>query len=105
MSFEAPADPWVPDEILAEANARHDAVVPPELHHIRLRSKWFDTVVGKLLSDKRIRKYERMGFYTAEFKRQRKEVAARRQARNRSAREGNFVKADDGRLIYSPLAA
>ena len=52
-----------------------------------------------ILTDKQIEKYQREGYYSAEFKLARKQL----QSRQKRSRTGNFILDDDGRMIYSPL--
>lgn len=71
----------------------------------RIRSGWKPErfIVRKLLTDKQIEKYRRMGFYSAEFKQARKELQdMRKRRRDERRRDGNFVR-DGDRLIFSPL--
>ena len=51
---------------------------------------------GKL-TDRKIKKYQAMGYYDEGWKAARREMWARRRAK----REGNFVS-QDGRLIFRP---
>ena len=69
----------------------------------RLRSGWPESGLLMLgpLTDKRIAEYQKRGFYSAEFREQRRELAARR-SKKRERREGNWVERD-GRMVYSPL--
>lgn len=93
----------VDTEDLLEANRRHDTVG----HNLSMEPwarygfGWNDgrLLRKKLLTDKKIRQYEARGFYSAEYREARKRV---QEAKRR--RKGNFVMADDGRLIYSPMA-
>lgn len=64
-----------------------------------LRSSWNQArlVVGKKLTDRKIRQYEQRGYYSNEFRQARREAWERKQ----SKREGNFTLRD-GRMIYSP---
>ena len=50
------------------------------------------------LTDRKIAKYQKLGYYSAEFREARKELQARKRKR-----KGNFVESEDGRLVYSPL--
>lgn len=54
-------------------------------------------VTGKL-TDQKIERYRRDGWYSEGFRQARREFQAKRKAK----REGNFVS-NEGRLIYSPL--
>jgi len=65
----------------------------------RLRaSGGFDNVVRGKLTDRKIEQYIKEGYYTAEFKEERKKLMDRKRAR----RQGNFNLVDD-RMIYNPL--
>ena len=68
----------------------------PDAHY---RSGWPSAgfILGPL-TDKKIAKYQKLGYYSAEFKEARKELQARKRKR-----KGNFVESEDGRLVYSPL--
>lgn len=52
---------------------------------------------GRRLTNRRIAHYARLGWYSAEFRQARRELAERKQ----TMREGNFVHTE-GRLIFSP---
>lgn len=57
------------------------------------------------LTDRKIAKYAREGWYSNELREFRRERNAKRLAKRQAReaiREGNFIK-QDGRLIYSPL--
>lgn len=92
---------------LREANRQHDAAK----HEIsmdpraRVGSRSLTNVVGRLLTDRDIAKYERQGYYTSEFKEARRELmerkAVKRKARE-TRREGNFLVFSDGHKVYSP---
>lgn len=58
-----------------------------------------ENVVGKRLTDRRIAKYEKAGWYSPEMKQARKALAERKAGRKR---EGEYIRMEDGRLIYSP---
>lgn len=63
------------------------------------RSGWTVNVFYKgQLTDKKIARYQRLGYYSAEFRAARKEYQD-----NKRKRKGNFVQGEGGRLIYSPL--
>jgi hypothetical protein len=63
----------------------------------------FDNVVGKPLTDKVIKKYQDLGWYSADQKNARRERAEKRtkEQLRRTNKSGNFHLVD-GRLIYSP---
>lgn len=65
-----------------------------------LRSSWRPErlIVRGPLTDAMIEKYRQRGYYSAEFKRARREHMAKKAAK----RNGNFVEVD-GRPVYSPL--
>lgn len=94
----------IDDAYIREANLRHDV----ERHFVcmdaraPMKSTWRPLFghMGKLLSDKKIDKYVKLGFYSDEFRAERKAYQAKKAARRRS---GNFVQAEDGRFIYSPI--
>src|SRR5688572_8010693 len=91
--------PW---SELSEANRRHDE----EPHSVcfdksaRYPGTWRDHSRGPLLTDKRIERYQKKGFYSAEFREARRAYQARKAAQKRV---GNFIKAGDGRFIYCPV--
>jgi len=88
----------IPD--IEQSNARFDhehgdGFVP-------VRSAWRESLFmrrGKL-TDKKIARYERLGFYSAEYRTARKALMDRK-ARQRTARVGNFDLVGD-RMIYNP---
>lgn len=53
------------------------------------------------LTDRAIEKYKKQGYYSKEMRDARKELQARKAAK-RMKREGDFLVANDGRLIFSP---
>ena len=67
-----------------------------------IRSGWNTVAMlrGKLLTDRRIAQYQKEGRYSPEFQAARREMWARRAAKQ-SERHGNFT-VTDGRMIYSP---
>lgn len=96
-------DPLMMPGELAAANARHDAANHDVtmLPHARLPTSWNMvrmTVRGEL-TDRKIAKYEKAGFYSADFRAARKAMMEKKKARKR---HGNFVQVDD-RWIYSPI--
>lgn len=58
-------------------------------------------IVGKPLDDRRIQRYERAGWYSAEFKRAREKAMLRAKVAKDGVRRGNFREVG-GRMIYSP---
>lgn len=67
----------------------------------RIRSGWNvgHMLRGKKLTDRKIAQYEKLGYYSAEFKRMRREVQERKRDRSR---EGSFDINESGRMIYNP---
>lgn len=64
-----------------------------------IRSGWN---IGRLmqrgkLTDRKIAQYEKAGYYSAEFRKARKDLQVRRRRR-----EGGFEISEDGRMIYNP---
>jgi len=53
---------------------------------------------GKL-TDRKIAQYEKLGYYSAEFRQARRDLQERKRKRRR---EGSFDVTDDGRMIYNP---
>jgi len=69
-----------------------------------IRTSWNPTrllIRGKL-TDKAIEKYRAKGWYSQEFKDARRELMLKKQSK-RANRDGSYLIADDGRMIYSPL--
>lgn len=69
-----------------------------------LRSSWnaAKLIVRKPLTDRRIKQYEKRGWYDESFREARRELMARKAAQRRK-RSGNFLIGEDGRPIYSPV--
>jgi len=69
--------------------------------HYRIRSAWNPAKlsVRRRLTDKQIEKYQKLGYYSAEIKQARRDLAKLRE--NKKTRVGNFLHGDGG-LIYSP---
>lgn len=69
-----------------------------------LRSSWNSSklVVRKPLTDQQIARYQKRGWYDESFREARRELMAKKAAKRRK-REGNFLLAEDGRPIYSPV--
>lgn len=93
-------EPYIDAEELKAANARHDR----ENHTVatggRMNPSWNEArmIVRGKLTDKKVARYEKMGFYSLEYRKLRKE----RMEKKAKARTSNFVE-NSGRLIYSPL--
>lgn len=86
----------IPD--VPASNARHDHEHGDPFGLATIRSAWRESHLmrrGKL-TDKTIAKYEKLGFYSAEFRDARRAL----QERKAKKRSGHFLIADDGRLIY-----
>lgn len=71
----------------------------PEGGFTRVRSGWNEglLLMHGPLTDRKIAKYEKEGWYSDEFRQARREKMARKSSRN-----GNFI-VRDGSLIYNPL--
>lgn len=69
----------------------------------RLRSSWNTTawLIRGPLTDRKIKKYMKQGWYSAEFKELRRRKMAQKQWIYHNERISNFFESD-GRLIYSP---
>lgn len=71
-----------------------------------MRSTWDPDrlLIRGPLTDRKIDEYLRRGWYSAEVRQMRRERNEKRMARwqEREKRDGNFLKASDGRLIYAP---
>lgn len=78
------------------------------------KGPWEKAIVGKLLTDRKIRQYEKEGFYKVEARSARKELRDMRAFRHRLNQVSrdqehmerisqNIYRAADGRLIYSPV--
>lgn len=65
-----------------------------------IRSGWnISTMLRRgPLTDKKIEKYRKLGYYSNEFRQARKDLMKRKQEK----REGNFRVEKDGRMIYDP---
>lgn len=62
----------------------------------------YDNIVGKPLTDKRIRFYEESGWYGSEQKEARL-ARAEKKLKRQTRREGSFTLNEQGRLIYNPI--
>lgn len=69
----------------------------------RIGSSWNVSrlIVKGELTDRKIKQYQKRGWYSQEFKDARKEFLAKK-ANRRAKRDGSFLS-EGGRLIYSPL--
>lgn len=70
-----------------------------------IRSGWPRAFVGKRLTDKKIAKYEKLGYYDPAWQQARRELWKSRAEKRKTLqerREGNFINRD-GKLIFSPL--
>jgi hypothetical protein len=97
-------EPYVPPEELRAANERHDLEHGDlrEFSSQRIRSSWSEgRLVGRgPLTDKKIAKYAKAGWFSADFKEARRSLMLKKHAQ-RKRREGNFDIVD-GRMIYRP---
>lgn len=59
-------------------------------------------MVGSILTDKKIAKYQKLGFYSQEYRDARRDQMIKKGLIRPSKREGSFLE-HDGRMIYSPL--
>ena len=66
----------------------------------RYKSGWNEgaTLMRGPLTDKKIRSYEKRGFYSEEYRTARKDFAEKKHKR----RLGSFDQMQDGRMIYRP---
>lgn len=89
---------------VAGSNARHDREHGDyrDYNDTRIRSAWNEARLMRRrpLTDKQIRKYEALGYYSSEFRDARRALQDRKSA-SRARREGNFDLVD-GRMIYNP---
>lgn len=65
-----------------------------------LGTSWREFTVGKRLTDARIEYYQKLGYYSPEFRKARRE-AWERKASKRRQRVGSFDIVN-GRMIYNP---
>ena len=71
----------------------------------RLRSSWPTSalICRGLLTDRKIDKYVKAGFYSSEYKAARRELWQKRKLKANAKRSGNFLVNEDlGRIIYNP---
>lgn len=99
-------DPWMdPGSLdpgsLAIANRQHDDRLRAEGISIegRIKASWNSPKLSLRgpLTDRKIKAYQKAGFYSAEYKEARKRIMDK----NRLRRTGNFIEVG-GRLIYTP---
>ena len=92
-------DPFVPYDQLKAANERHDRELPYEKTLGRVKASWnIAAIMGRgELTDRKIDKYIKAGFYSAEFREARRALMAKK-----AKRQGNFIQTESGKLIYSP---
>lgn len=74
---------------------------------VPIRSTWNPTrlIMGKPLTDRKIRQYEREGYYSKEAKegrRARQALKSQRRNARGPKRDGMFLIYPDGRMVYSP---
>lgn len=74
-------------------------------NHVRVKSPSIgDNIVGRLLTDRVIERYQEAGWYDIDAKMARKDRAEKSfKKQKRDAREGNWVLSDTGSLVYSPV--
>lgn len=69
-------------------------------------SGWKATERGPKLTDRRIERYRKLGYYSAEFREERRKLMEKKAFKTRMDRvgeeEGNFRTGALGQLIYSP---
>lgn len=66
----------------------------------RYRRQNLNNIVKGLLTDRKIEAYQKRGWYSSEFKEERRKFQEKKRAFKRA---GNWLESDDGRSIYSPL--
>lgn len=68
-----------------------------------IRSSWNPVamLIRGRLTDKKIADYEKRGFYSDEYRTARKDRMIKAMQK-RMERRGNFLKGENGRMIYSP---
>jgi hypothetical protein len=77
-------------------------VMDIEIHNLtKIRPSWNETrlLIGKPLTDRKIDRYQKLGYYSDELRQRRSEF----QAKKRLKRRGNFIESTSGSLIYNPL--
>jgi hypothetical protein len=69
----------------------------------RIRSAWNSVLMcrGKPLTDARIAHYQKLGHYSLAVKAARRE-AWEKKRQERVRKDGNFVRAEGGRLLFRP---
>jgi hypothetical protein len=72
----------------------------PASGHIRPSWNTVHMLIRGRLTDRKIAQYERLGYYSSEYRTARRERMAKQQSQ-RLKRDGSFVTRD-GRLIYAP---
>jgi hypothetical protein len=110
--YQSGDDPFIPLNELNDSNARHDEELR-QMHIAtegRLSSSWNPSKLALRgpLTDRKIEKYKKAGFYTLEYREARKKAMAKKafaynanQATKTFERKGNFTEIG-GRLIYTP---
>lgn len=93
-------EPYIDSEELRTANARHDREGHTVAVSGRLPPSWNEArmILRGRLTDKKVAQYAKMGFYSLEYRKLRKE----RMEKKAKTRTSNFVE-NSGRLIYSPI--
>lgn len=90
------------DKFIQEANERHDREHPNFDWSSQIKSAWNETRLSrrKPLTDKKIQKYIEQGYYSAEYRKARKELQVRKA---KAKRVGNFIESEPGKFVYAPL--
>jgi hypothetical protein len=87
--------------VLANAHCDHELAALGTYAHdpARVRPGWNSAALLRkgYLTDKKIDAYVKRGFYSEDFREFR-----RQRMQKKSRRDGNFLRADSGRLIYNP---
>ncbi len=90
---------------VAASNDRHDHEHgdPYDFNENRVPSGWNEARLMRRapLTDRKIARYEKLGYYSPEYRAARRELQERK-AFKRHMRQGNFDVAEGGRLIYRP---
>lgn len=89
---------------IAKANIRHDIEHGNPKAIAPIKSTWNEArlIMRKQLTDRKIKRYQKEGWYSAEFRQERKDRAEKK-ARKHRRKDGNFEITEDGRLIYKPI--
>lgn len=95
-------DPVTDLNHLSRANRRHDMEHGDPGDATKLKSTWNEAKLIRkgYLTDRKIRRYEKLGYYSDEYRKARRERMEKKKKKTR--REGNWEITDDGRMIYKP---